>query len=368
MRNTIILLVSLVLLLGACNVFIEKRRYKKGFHVQWNNKKRVTKSEEKAEIRYAKSNSADHELDHVKVEPSSNQSTVASINEKNEDNNTVHFENKVAENSSTIESQFVEKEESMSVAEHGEISEEFNAVFQSKQINTTKDRNGDGWLFGLLGGMLAFSYGLIRILRKRAMRISRWANRNGKLTRGAIFAGHVGVGALGFYVGKSLGQFGGELSLSSQYAVGGVFFLSSGFLYHLEKRGVGFATWKSFFKHRLGHLIAGVSLFGLMMGVGNSIHYDNKQISIVGNAISYFASDNDSSGEQQIQNNEEEAREKASAGAVFAAVLLAILILGITAVGACAAACNDQGFLAVAIVIVGIAITVLVIRAITRTS
>lgn len=364
MRHFVFFLISLFLILSACNVFVEKRRYNRGYHVQWNKKKRVTKSDEKEDVRsdreqtlrtdeIVRNESHESTIENSVIEIAPNSSS------KNAENETANAE----QNTAALKNDVVSKDFGQSSKKYS--SERISVSRSTREARSNSEQNNI-WLFGLLAGMFATTFSLIRLFRKRSMRISRWANRNKKVTRGAIFAGHVGLGILGFYVGKSFGQMGSEFTTGSQYALGGTFLLGSGFLYHLESKGIGFATWKSFFSNRLGHLIAGVSLFGMMMGTGNAFQHDSEQISVVGNAVTYVAGVNVPNDDRAIVQLEERRNSQPSAGAVIGAIFVAILLLGLTAVAACAAACNEQGLLALGIVLLGIAVTVLAVRAITR--
>lgn len=362
MRHTLFFLASLFLLLSACNVFIEKRHYNKGYHVQWNKKKRVTKSDGKEDIMSTKKQTI--RIDELVQNEQDKVTTVKEIIKVEQVDDPEHTIYKIAtaDQNTVIEKKEVETKLFEQTSKKYS-SKRLSVAHKSLKESSNREQN-NLWLYSLLAGMFATTYSLLRVFRKGSMRISRWASRNKKVTRGAIFAGHVGLGALGFYVGKSFGQMGIEFTLGSQYALGGTFFLGSAFLYHLEKKGVGFATWKSFFSHRLGHLVAGVSLFGLMMGAGNSFYHGNDQVSVVGNAITYIAGDNEPNDENSTQITEE--NNEPSGMAIFGAVVVGILILLLTAVGACAAACNDQGFLAAGIVILGLALTILAVRAILK--
>lgn len=364
MRHFVFFLISLLLILSACNVFVEKRRYNKGYHVQWNKKKRVTKSDEKEALR----SDSDQTLrsDEI-VRNESHQSTIEnSVIEISPISSSKNAENEIADteqNTAAVKNDVVSKDFVQSSKKYS--SERISVSKWTREARSNNEQN-NSWLYGLLAGMFATTFSFIRLLRKQSMRISRWANRNKKVTRGAIFAGQVGIGILGFYVGKSFGQMGSEFTTGSQYVLGGTFLLGSGLLYHLESKGIGFATWKSFFSNRLGHLIAGVSLFGMMMGTGNAFQHDNEQISVVGNVVTYVAGDNIPNDDGVTVQMEEGRNSQPSAGAVIGAIFVAILILGLTAVAACAAACNEQGLLALGIVLLGIALTVLAVRAITR--
>jgi hypothetical protein len=361
-----LLIVSLVLLLTACGVLIEKRRFNKGYHVELLSKKRSFSNQHKEEDLGKGNNQMAEVPDNsfssaqgLQDFSADNAQRIKSREEKSKD---LHYDTKKSESIKHLKKDAQTSAMKDDFAGNGvEMLHQRVTISENKQ---QEQHSGDGYLFGLMGGMFALSFATIRLTKKRSMRISRWANRNKGFSRFAIFSGHSIVSGMGWFVGDSMGAMGLDLSTGSQYALGSSLMLSSLYLFIIERKGLGFASWGSFFKHRMGHLITGISLFGLMMGTGNHFQTNKDQVSIIGQVVSTFSNPESEKNTDTLLSEEISSKEKAPQGgngaAIAGAILLSLVVVLLTAILACAAACDGQALLALAVVFLGIGLIVLI--------
>jgi hypothetical protein len=365
-KPKIFLIVSLVLLLTACGVLIEKRRFNKGYHIELLSKNRSFSNHPKEED-LAKGNNQLGEVPNNSFsrEQGSQDFSVDNaqrIKLREEKSKDLFFGSKKNESIKHFKKEVetrLEKDEF--TGNRTEIVNQRVTISENKQ---QEQQSGDGYLFGLMGGMFVLSFSTIRLAKKRSMRISRWANRNKGFSRFAIFSGHCFVSGMGWFVGDRMGAMGLDLSTGSQYALGSSLILSSLYLFILDKKGLGFASWGSFFKHRIGHLITGISLFGLMMGTGNHFQTSKEQVSIIGQVVSKFSKLESKKNTDILLSQEISNKENASQGgnglAIAGAILLSLAVVVLTAIVACVAACDGQTLLAVGAVLLGIGLIVLI--------
>ena len=358
MKKLLFILIGASFLLAACGVFVEKRRYNKGFHVSWNSKKlnKGKEKQEKDQIAAAE----DNDLPSLAIAPLKESEGEQSITYSNiivPEEDPYFIQPHPITPGVTQESY----DELVIDQEAKEQERELVALAsKSEEINRTELN----WsILSLLGIISLGGLATVRLSKNRTLRVTRWASKNKKASKVIITGGQVLLAASGYYVGGELFEMGYDVSEAQKYIGAGLGFGAAGFLMYKEKISSALISMKSFFQSKFAHILIGASLFGAFLTFGNG-----------DNTISYLGTtekvETQTTATSQTSDDTyvaaKQSNSRGNAGRIAGAIILSILVLAITAIFACALACSDQGLAAIAVLAVGLAGCVLIIVGMTR--
>jgi len=273
------------LLFNSCSLHIEKRIYRKGYHVEFTANKRIRHIDNSTSFNKNELNgkmplgvNSEREttilipssVEFVKSETSPDENMVASISET---------EPVVGLNYTLKEQPAIDE------GVYG-LGSSKNSELKTVELDKAaiEDRNEDMMLYGLaaLTGFLIF--GLFRVNQKLTLKVTRWASKNKWSTKGIIALLQIGIGYLGVKTGMAFSDLGYNFSNGMEYIFGGI--MAASFLnLILRKKKDEVMVLRSFYLRKLSHLAIVSSLFMVSIGIGNKLADHRMQISPLGYAV-----------------------------------------------------------------------------------
>jgi len=339
---------SLLFIVSACSSVhhVEKRRYKKGYFIQWN-KKEVKNVKQNHESIF--SNDVELLNQQKTKDKTANQVAVdvkktPSISETKED--YFFTENKSSNDNTT------------SIFPAPTVSK---TTYHSKSRNSTSKistikKSTDTGLYLISGIIGAIIMSLFFANKKRAKKVSKWASENPKKTVTAIL-GTKSVLALGaLHFGSMLHSSGYNFSENSLFVLLSLFSVSAVF-YPIRKKQKGIFK-QGYLKQKTHDIVLATLGFSMMLSLGNVSSQDPNYLPIL-NPITnqtsieeeYIPVMSDETAESKNSSDEDTFGKVVGTIFIVAAFLGLLLLLAMLS---CSISCNGQEALAIVVFIGGL--------------
>jgi hypothetical protein len=374
MKKTLVLYLLMATFLFSCT--LEKRRYNRGFNVEWFNSGHNTKHK-------TTSNKADKSTSDLK-----NESNTAIAHK--EDNAIIPLAENLVNTPITVESSSHNSSENSAKNDVGKKTIVTNAKTQkslnktrkktteksSQKVSSAKVKKDGNRFVGYTAAIMAlFSLLLIKTQRKRVNRLSRWAKNNPKKAQGAIVGMQLPLIAWATMLGYNFHEMGFVISdwvASVAGAIMALGFLNTPFL---QKKGK-LTLPKKHFLNQAGYLAITLSSLAMFSHFGNHVS-DKYNGTVIHNTISsvdhamfgdYNLEDSNASY-NTVNSPKSELRKTLSGGSCALAIFLIALLSILICAGACAAvfgvvAIIDGDILGLLLILAGAAVLALCIRGI----
>jgi len=333
------------MILGACSLQIEKRRYLPGYYVSLtgNNSKGVRSLKGKT----------------VKplTTPSIKSATCVEIP------NTLTKNQLIANSKSDEKAIIANKIEpttdaARSIKCNSNKSKNNPAVKKSNSLNVNlpshkeKQHSTDDILFLTLSGLFIAGFAAaFKPFVSKTRVLGYWALNNRKVSRGLHFVAHCGLAASGFYLGQQIYDAGFASSEVTTYTLSGLVAIITAFY---PKRKVKSGIFKNtYFKQKMFSMLMVASGLMLFINIGNQFKskQDSKNTTIIESIITHTPTIDTATSYPSQEEQEEKALKIILT--IFAAIIslaLCLLIVG----GSCALFCSGQGAIGALLLIIGL--------------
>ena len=146
--------------------------------------------------------------------------------------------------------------------------------------------NADLLLYTVISLIGVGVFALIKLNRSLTFKGTKWASKNKLKSQILIVIGQILLAVLGMAIGFELLKLNYSISEWTQYLFAGLMLVTFLLLWLSDKRS-GSHFLRSFYLKKVGHLIMGLSLFALMISVGNNITDTQVRVNNIETQVSY---------------------------------------------------------------------------------